>query len=41
MAGNFGETCFKVLFEGMTVLWWMFVSHILCDPTEVENTDTT
>jgi hypothetical protein len=34
MVGNFRGTCFKVLFVSMTVLWCMFVSHILCGSTK-------
>jgi hypothetical protein len=26
MVGNFRETCFKVMFVGMAVLWWVFMS---------------
>jgi hypothetical protein len=39
MVGNFRETCFKVMFVGMAVLWWVFMS-ILCDSTEDDDTNT-
>lgn len=36
---KFRETCFKVLFEGMTVLGCMFVFFIHCGSTEDDYTN--
>jgi len=36
---NFRETCFKVLFEGMTVLGCMLVFFIHCGSTEDDYTN--